>query len=441
MHAFLVCFIIYCYFCRKKPNKKDMQYILKAPALINADVILPASKSVSNRALIISAIAGGGIIPDNLSDCDDTNVMINALKEMPPVIDIMAAGTAMRFLTAYLSITPGEHVITGTERMRHRPIAIMVDALRYMGADISYEGEEGYPPLRIRGKQLRGGEITLSGSVSSQYISALLMIAPALADGLKIKLEGEIISRPYIDLTIWMMSEFGAKVEWTDIDTITVEPHPYTPHRYFIENDWSAASYMYEMMALSGSRYDNIVLHGLFDGSKQGDSVVRYIFSLLGVKTEFMDADPKTGTTVVRLINTGRCVPKLEYDFVNSPDLAQTFVACCAVMGVPFRFTGLQTLKIKETDRIEALKNEMRKLGYVIHDYKGCELSWDGERCTPDHSLGIDTYEDHRMALAFAPLAFRIDGLKINNPHVVTKSFPHYWEQLTKMGFVIEEIK
>lgn len=416
-----------------------MHYILQAPALLNADVTLPASKSVSNRALVISAMAGGGIIPDNLSDCDDTNVMVSALRDMPPVIDIKAAGTAMRFLTAYLSVTPGEHVITGTERMRHRPIAIMVDALRYMGADISYEGETGYPPLRIRGKRLKGGEISLSGSVSSQYISALLMIGPTLDDGLKLKLEGEIISRPYIDLTIWMMSEYGAQVEWTDIDTITVAPQGYKPQHYFIENDWSAASYMYEMMALSGSRHDSVVLHGLYDGSKQGDSVVRYIFSLLGVKTDFVDADNGSGTTTVRLTNTGRCVPKLEYDFVNSPDLAQTFVACCAVMGVPFRFTGLQTLKIKETDRIEALKCEMRKLGYVIHDYNGCELSWDGERCTTDLEAGIDTYEDHRMALALAPLAFRINELKINDPHVVTKSFPHYWQELTKMGFEIEE--
>ena len=340
-------------------------------------------------------------------------------------------------MTAYLAVTPGEHVITGTERMKHRPIAVLVDALKQLGADISYVGENGFPPLRIRGKNLEGGELSIAGNISSQYISALLMIGPALKKGLALRLTGEIISRPYIDLTLWMMREFGADAEWSGVDTICIKPQPYNQREYFIESDWSAASYWYEMVALNRKQDDEVRLLGLMDGSKQGDSSVRYIFSLLGVKTIFEDCEQGQPTTV-RLRNTGRCVPRLEYDFVSAPDLAQTFVACCCLMGVAFRFTGLQTLKIKETDRIEALKAEMLKLGYVIKDVGGKELVWNGERCAPDHSMGIDTYEDHRMALSFAPLSIKVGEIIVNNPYVVTKSYPHYWEDLKDAGFDIQ---
>lgn len=413
-----------------------MQYEIKAPAVLNHTVDLPSSKSVSNRALIIHALSGGGMLPQNLSDCDDTDVMVKALRDMPEVIDIKAAGTAMRFLTAYLAVTPGRHTITGTERMRHRPIRLLVDALRYLGAEVEYAGEEGYPPLRITGRPLDGGRIEIPGNVSSQYISALLMIGPVLRDGLRLHLTGDIISRPYIDMTLWIMGEFGAEAEWTDISTITVAPKPYAARRYNIENDWSAASYWYEMVALGG-RDSEVTLTGLMDGSKQGDSSVRYIFSLLGVKTTFGTTEEGVPTTV-RLSRNGHCVPRLEYDFINSPDLAQTFVVCCAALGVPFRFTGLQTLRIKETDRIEALKREMGKLGYVLRDVEGRELVWSGERCEPLPDAAVDTYDDHRMALAFAPLAMKWGRVRINNPHVVTKSYPHFWDDLKSSGFAID---
>lgn len=413
-----------------------MQYEITAPAVLNHTVDLPSSKSVSNRALIIHALSGGGMLPQNLSDCDDTDVMIKALRDMPEVIDIKAAGTAMRFLTAYLAVTPGRHTITGTERMRHRPIRLLVDALRYLGAEVEYAGEEGYPPLRITGRPLDGGRIEISGNVSSQYISALLMIGPVLRDGLRLHLTGDIISRPYIDMTLWIMGEFGAEAEWTDISTITVAPKPYAARGYNIENDWSAASYWYEMVALGG-RDSEVTLTGLMDGSKQGDSSVRYIFSLLGVKTTFGTTEEGVPTTV-RLSRNGHCVPRLEYDFINSPDLAQTFVVCCAALGVPFRFTGLQTLRIKETDRIEALKREMGKLGYVLRDVEGRELVWSGERCAPLPDAAVDTYDDHRMALAFAPLAMKWGRVRINNPHVVTKSYPHFWNDLKSSGFAID---
>ena len=415
------------------------QYRLTAPCRLEATISLPASKSISNRALIIYALSGGKNMPSNLSDCDDTEVIINALRNMPEEIDIKAAGTAMRFMTAYLSVMEGTHILTGTERMKHRPISILVDALRKLGANIEYVGTEGYPPLRITGQSLNGGLLEIPGNVSSQYISALLMIAPMLKEGMTLHLLGDIISRPYIDLTLWMMGEFGADAEWFSNDTIVVKPQPYKSRDYFIESDWSGASYWYEMMALCADKRSEVKLTGLMDGSKQGDSTTRYIFSLLGVKTQFESKQAGIAQTVT-LKQNGRCVPKLEYDFINAPDLAQTFVVTCAAKGIPFHFKGLSTLKIKETDRIEALKTEMRKLGYVLQDHNNSELIWDGERCDPSFEQGIDTYEDHRMALAFAPYAFLHDKLIINNPQVVTKSYPHYWEDLRLAGFTIEEL-
>ena len=410
-------------------------YNITKPERLQVNIKLPASKSISNRALIIHALTGGSIIPENLSDCDDTEVVIHALEQMPEVIDIKAAGTAMRFMTAFLAATEhGEHVITGTERMQHRPIKILVDALRQLGADIAYEKEEGFPPLRIKGATLDGGQLEVAGNISSQYISALLLIGPMLRKGLTLRLLGDTISRPYIDLTLWTMREFGADAEWTAVDTITIQPKPYESRPYIIENDWSAASYWYEIVALSDDPEAEVCLEGLMDGSKQGDSSVRYIFSLLGVKTTF--GTKKAGVpTKVTLTKSGHRVNRLEYDFVNVPDLAQTFVCTCCAMGVPFHFTGLQTLKIKETDRIAALKTEMAKLGYQLEAINDCELKWDGQKSQISNSP-IDTYDDHRMALAFAPLAMK-SPISINNPQVVSKSYPRFWEDLESANFNI----
>lgn len=414
-----------------------MKYIIQAPQQLNSTIKLPASKSICNRALVIHAMAGCTFPLNNLSDCDDTEVIINALKDMPDTINIKAAGTAMRFMTAYLASTPGIHTITGTERMKNRPIAVLVEALKRLGADIEYVEKEGYPPLRIQGKVLEGGRLEVVGNISSQYISALLMIGPILKKGLELKLTGDIASRPYIDLTLCTMRQFGAEAKWTDIDTITVAPKPYTPiASYTIESDWSASSYWYEIMALHGDPEESqIQLEGLTDNTKQGDSVVKYIFSLLGVKSDFANRDSISPLK----LKAHRCtLPRLDYDFTGSPDLAQTIVVACCAMGVKFRFTGLATLKIKETDRIEALKCELKKVGYVIHDENDNTLYWDGETC--EASLApIDTYEDHRMAMAFAPLAFKFPQLQINHPEVVTKSYPHFWEDLKAVGFSITE--
>lgn len=413
------------------------QYILRAPVLQNTTIDLPASKSISNRALIIHALSGGKGNLSNLSDCDDTKVMMAALKDRPEVIDIMAAGTAMRFMTAYLSTTDGCHTITGTERMLHRPIEPLVTALRQLGADISYEGEEGFPPLHIKGHRLEGGSVDIAGNVSSQYISALLLIAPYLKNGLRLCLTGEIVSRPYIDLTMHLLHVFGCQAEWTSVDTITIPPQDYKQTDYHIESDWSASSYWYEIMALTQDEKLQMVLKGLTDSSRQGDSVVRYLYSMLGVKTVFENQDG--GQSDVILTQGSHKAPRLDYDFLRQPDLAQTLVVTCCAMGIPFHFTGLGSLKIKETDRIGALRRELRKVGFVIYDKNDSELIWEGERCQPEQQPAIDTYQDHRMAMAFAPLALTLGEIRINNPEVVSKSYPRYWDDLLKAGFTIEK--
>lgn len=401
------------------------------PSEINTTILLPSSKSISNRALIIHALGRGSYLPENLSDCDDTQVMIRALNaKAGETIDIMAAGTAMRFLTAYLSVTPGERLITGTQRMQQRPIQVLVDALRALGADIEYASNEGYPPLRIKGKALTQSRITLPGNVSSQYISALLMIGPTLPNGLTLTLTGDIISKPYIQLTLQLMSDFGAKAEWADEHTLTVSPQPYQSIPFYVESDWSAASYWYQIVALS--KEATITLPGLFPHSYQGDSQVARLFESLGVSTEYKDKQ-------VTLRKSGKPVKQMEYNFINQPDLAQTFVVTCALLNIPFRFSGLQTLKIKETDRMAALIEEMGKLGFVLHESEGSVLSWNGERCERS-TKAIDTYEDHRMAMAFAPACLVLPDININNPQVVSKSYPRYWDNLRQAGFTIKEV-
>ena len=430
-------------------------YVITAHnALIDTTITLPSSKSISNRALILHSLAHGNILPRNLSDCDDTIVMTRALDGNPGHIDILAAGTAMRFLTAYLSVTPGTRIITGTQRMQQRPIRILVDALRELGARIEYVGNEGFPPLRITGTELTGSEISLAGNVSSQYISALLMIGTVLPKGLRLHLTGDIISRPYINLTLQLMRDFGAQADWVSEDCITVSPGGYTDTPFTVESDWSAASYWYQMMAIEGIKNEKIKggdrssakesedstkeeahtaeieLLGLFAHSYQGDSRGAEVFTRLGVHTEYTDRG-------VKLTRKGTPATRLDEDMVDIPDLAQTFVVTCCLMDIPFRFTGLQSLKIKETDRITALITELRKLGYVVRSEQDSILLWDGERCPADADPVIATYEDHRMAMAFAPACLVLPQIQIDEPQVVTKSYPAYWEDLQKAGFKV----
>lgn len=416
-----------------------MYYKILPPKNINAKVKLPSSKSISNRALIINAILGTTKMPHNLSLCDDTDVIIRALKDKPYEINIKASGTAMRFMTALLSITVGEHhILTGTERMKQRPIKILVDALKTLGADIEYKEKEGYPPLLIRGKKLEGGKIEIEGDISSQYISALMLVAPALKNGLEIKLIGEIVSRPYIDLTLHIMHSFGAEVEWTDVDTIVVYPKEYVPKDYVIENDWTSAAYWYEILSLIDDKDSKIEFSMLKNSSRQGDSAVKYIFSLLGIKSNFSVKD-KNGMSNLLLSCRNRTIPRLEYDFTNQPDLAQTMIAICPILNIPFKFIGVENLKLKETDRITAMITEMAKLGYVIDYNKNSEIIWEGKRCKANIPIIIDTYNDHRMAMTFAPLCLKLGSIIINNPNVVTKSYPEFWNELTKAGFKIIE--
>jgi len=390
---------------------------------ITARIDLPASKSISNRALILNALSYSPYDIQNLSDCDDTRVTLEALDSNDTTFDIGAAGTAMRFLTAFLAKTVGEWIITGSERMKHRPVRILVEALNSLGAKIEYIEKEGFPPLKIFGCALTGGEIHLNGSVSSQYISALMMIAPFMQKGLKITLDGKIISRPYIEMTIQMMQEFGAEIELTE-NTIHIEPQDYTPIEYLVESDWTAASYWYEMLSLVGQ--GNIFLNGLFQDSYQGDSKVAELFEQLGIHTTYMSEGILLTSTKINAVS-------LEFDFTDQPDLAQTLAVTCCFKGIPFIFTGLHSLKIKETDRIAALINELSKLGFMLTEAGEGKLVWDGEYCEPVENIIIQTYDDHRMAMAFTPAAI-FHPISIEHPEVVSKSYPNFWKDIEKIN-------
>jgi 3-phosphoshikimate 1-carboxyvinyltransferase len=448
------------------------------PLRVPEGISLPASKSISNRMLLLRTLSGGEIKLHNISDCDDTIAMEQGLESLgvqsPATIDVGAAGTAMRFLTAYFATTENHDVvITGTERMRHRPIGVLVDALRSMGADISYDGEDGYPPLHIKGQQLEGGTISLPGNVSSQYISALLMVAPTMQKGLTLSIIGEVISRPYINITTSLMRHFGISIEEPNERTIIVHPGKYQGGEYTIENDWSAASYWYEMLALAPE--GEVRLQGLFADSLQGDSCVRQLFEPLGITTEFdengallrksskvngqrsmVNAEGiASGSSAVGGAGADFKEPRersgngqwsITNDLTTCPDLAQTMVATCCGMGVAFRFSGLQSLRIKETDRLLALQQELSKLGYRITEHDGSILESETRRegivnSKSPNSKSIDTYNDHRMAMCMAPLAVLCeDGLIINDAQVVSKSYPTFWDDLKIAGYGIERL-
>ncbi len=413
-----------------------MTFTPHIPPRINAKIDLPSSKSLSNRAMLLCALSGVGSSAERISSCDDSYVMWRALRERPETVDIMAAGTAMRFLTAFFATCDGEeHILTGTERMRQRPIGVLVDALRSLGADIDYVERKGFPPLRIRGRELQGGSLSLPASVSSQYISALLMTAPLMRDGLRLTLEGDIISRPYILMTIEMMRTFGADVEWEDSNVIRTAHKDYSGDViYPIESDWSAASYWYEIMAITPDANATIALPYLYKKSLQGDSRVKEFFEPLGVQTTFDEEHEQVILTKRTLTDEERRT-SYELDLVDQPDLAQTLVVTCALLQRPFRFTGLRSLRIKETDRMDALRNELAKFGIKL-GIEGDEAlfirSYDS---LPQYNgTPIATYHDHRMAMAFAPACIQFPNLLIDNPEVVSKSYPHFWDDLASLA-------
>lgn len=392
---------------------------------------MPASKSEANRALIIRALAGGGTL-GNLSDANDTQLMQRLLADATAeTLDAEDAGTVMRFLTAYLAATGRRAALTGTPRMQQRPIAVLVDALRHLGADIEYVAQEGYPPLQLRGWQTAVStdtgelaELQVRGDISSQYISALLMIAPTLPAGLRLWLTGKVGSRPYIRMTLALMQHFGA--DCRDLgQVLEVRPRPYVAANYTVEADWSAASYWYALVALAPAG-SHITLPGLRRHSWQGDQAIVGIMQQLGVATEFL-ADES-----VRLSQTGGATPFTQ-DFTDCPDLAQTVAVVAAALGVPVLMTGLESLRIKETDRIFALQTELANFGAFLTEETAGHFRVTTENF---HVAGqtVATYHDHRMAMAFAPLALR-GPLAIEAPQVVRKSYPQFWAELEKAGF------
>ncbi len=412
---------------------------------IHTEILLTGSKSECNRALIISALSKGLVKVENLSNAADTvtlNDILNKLAADAPelqsapnvsaqnseIVDVGPAGTAMRFLSAYLSAKNGNFLLTGTERMKQRPIGILAEALKKIGADISYAENEGFPPLNISGPLNQvTSQVKIKGDVSSQYLSALLMIAPILPQGLSLEIEGELTSKPYVDMTLDMLKSVGIEHSWTG-NTITIENQPFKSATLVVEPDWSAASYWYSIAALAEEA--EISLPALKDKSLQGDSQIQKIMRIFGIDTS------KTNNGI-SISNTGILFDEAGIlDLKTCPDLAQTIVVVAAALGKNMSFTGLETLKIKETDRIAALQNELAKIGVTLtEDNQVYTLNCD--KLHFPEKITIATYEDHRMAMAFAPLALVINEVEIEEMQVVEKSYPYFWEDLKKAGFQV----
>ena len=413
--------------------------ISKPDRHITGEITLDGSKSISNRILIIRALCDDFFNIKNLSTSKDTMTLLKLLKNKEAeIFDAGAAGTTFRFMTAYLALQQGTQILTGSERMKQRPIGKLVNALTALGCDIEYLEKEGYPPLKINTpKSLKINDLSIAADTSSQYITALLMIAPTLPNGLHLTLEGTIVSLPYIQMTLTLMQYFGISHEWSG-NTIIVEKQAYKARDITVEADWSAASYYYALAAFADTL--DLKLNGLFEESLQGDSVTVEMGFHFGIDTEYREGG-------LRLTKSGNPMTELfEWDFVKCPDIAQTFAVICAGVGVQGLFTGLETLFIKETDRVQALKNELAKVGASF-----VKLPARFAQKTQKQYFMIDgkaefekiptfpTYEDHRMAMAFAPFAL-FDTIKIEDPSVVSKSYPQFWEDLKSLGFEIEEV-
>lgn len=392
--------------------------------IINGEVNLTASKSESNRVLIIRALCEKHFPIHNLAAAKDTETMINLLAEEKTTKDVGPAGTTMRFLTAFYANTPGKWVLTGSERMRNRPIAILVDALETLGAKIKYLEKEGCPPLEIEGGNLKGGKISIDGSVSSQYLSALLLIAPTLPGGLEMELTGKIASIPYLKMTLALIAEFGAKYSFEN-NIIKIEEGNYQAKEFTVEADWSAASYWYQIAALADEA--NITLKGLKEVSLQGDSAIVGMFKNFGVQSTF------EGTQVTLKKTTSATADSFDYDFSDCPDVAQTLAATITGLNIKGHFKGLESLRIKETDRIAAIKKELEKFGASIDILPNDELKVNNGSMHSFNGI-IETYDDHRVAMSIAPLCLKVDSIEIEEPNVVAKSYPNFWKDLAGKG-------
>jgi 3-phosphoshikimate 1-carboxyvinyltransferase len=413
---------------------------------INGEVRLTGSKSECNRALVIEALSHDKVRVENISDAADAVTLSKVLGltlqtigyEASPIthqlehkiVNIGPAGTAMRFLTAYYTLQDEEVVLTGSERMKQRPIGILVDALRKLGAEISYEENEGFPPIRIKGNiQQQTNIISIKGNISSQYITALLLIAPKLPQGLELHIEGDLTSRPYVEMTLAMLQQAGIQHQWNG-NVISIANQEFKETVLPVEPDWSAASYWYAIAALADTA--DLFLHGLTQYSLQGDSVITEIMANFGITSQFRDGG-------VHLVKEAKPISRKIFDLKECPDLAQTIIVVCAALNHEATFTGLETLKIKETDRIAALQNELGKMGVkLIEKGQTYKLDCSG-KFIPEHMF-INTYDDHRMAMAFAPLALVIPELEVEDSLVVEKSYPAFWTDLEKVGFEVREV-
>ena len=388
-----------------------MNYKISHPSkIINCDINLPSSKSISNRLLIIKALAKNNFKIKNLSNSNDTKILSQALNALENTININDAGTSFRFITSFLALQANkEFVLTGSDRLKERPIKELVQTLQKMGAKIEYLDKEGFAPLKIVGRKLDGGGIEINGGISSQFISSILLIAPNLEKGIKLKITGKIVSKPYILMTLQLMNEFKIKWTWKG-DTIRIKKQPYISKNYYVESDWSAASFWFQIAALSNDF--NITLNGLKKDSIQGDKKVLEIFKNIGVSSVFKNEK-------LILTQTKKKSFAKEINLIETPDLYQPLKCTLFAKNIITKFTGLETLKNKETDRVSAVKRELRKL----------------TRKAP-----IETYNDHRMAMSFAPLCLKFEALQINNIEVVNKSYPRFWDDLIKGGFIISPL-
>lgn len=388
---------------------------------------LPSSKSESNRALVIDALTAGENKITNLAEARDTQTMIRLLEKNPPVFDVLDAGTTMRFLTAFASVTNQKKVMTGTARMCERPIGILVDALRTIGAEIHYLNIEGYPPLAIHGlPEQKSDKVKIRGDVSSQYISAMLMIAPILPQGLEIELEGKVGSQTYIEMTLELMAQFGIKYTWEE-NRIKVSHQAYQPTTFAVESDWSGASYWFSLLACADS--GALFLEGLKENSLQGDSKIVEIMDLLGIKSTF----EKGGVLLKKQAVKGL----KNWDFTHCPDLAQTVAVTCAILGQNSIFTGCESLKIKETDRILALQQELAKFNAELKEIEPAVYQVIPSVTMP-RQVQIHTYDDHRMAMAFMPLLTKTEVL-IEDPEVVNKSYPSFWKHCELLSIAMDK--
>ena len=423
--------------------------ISKPTKRLEGTVYLTASKSESNRVLLVQALSTQRFRTTNLADSLDTQILAEILKnETAPEHNNTSkklgvevsyytgpGGTTIRFLTAFFACREGTRILSGSDRMNQRPIKTLVDALIKLGAKITYLGTKGCPPIKIEGVKIKGGDIEMDASVSSQFITALLLIAPSLENGLNIHLNGRIVSRSYIMMTLKVLEHFGIKFKW-DNNVISIPHQEYQGWDYHVEADWSSASYWYEMAALAEEA--NISIRGLRRKSIQGDSAVADLFSFFGVSTEFTDDGAKLSKTNYRPETLG-------FDFADYPDIAQTAAVTTSALKIPMQINGLHTLRLKETDRIQALKDELKKIGVTAKENgdASLEINFPQEKPAKEKTITSDlefkTYMDHRMAMAFAPLALKYPEVKIENPIVVKKSYPDYWNDMKMLGFEIKE--